>query len=467
MLFFLDGVHIHVNAVVQQLVVDLKLLHESKRLGNDSNFSLIPPSPSTDPYSENTEPVRRLIESLKTTTMNDEGFIQADLLAAGSKFSKLFVREDYVRMARFILSNGTHSLVLGSPGTGKTLFCVFLAYLFIKADVPFLLNLRGGRGCYLSGTFYPLTASQFDAFKCSVFVLFADDTPPPTVFHFQPTIVFSQPDWTLYGVFRKKASTYYMPSWERHELQYLNNALTLDEGKLEESTLLTRCVFSGGIPKYIFGDWDAYLEVIERSLDDVSVDFLFTNRSNDLDEGPHPIISISVNPDTYRANSCGILSSAIATKVLNYFHSSRGKRRVELYLENLDLIMQKLLELHNWSSAPFAEDILFVKICSKDENENKIVQEYFSRKIEKKLFTNYDQVKVKLPYARMWFPKSRALSAEEFIFTIPWVHYGNPTTLIFYSHSSILSGGVVEEIRDKFGLHSRCMRVLDPIQTSP
>ena len=88
-----------------------------------------------------------LIGTFRTLKVDRNGCLDADLSVLDDfAYYKLIVRKSYLRLARLMIENfgkrgRKKCLLIGSPGTGKSMFLIFLLYILVKAEnVPIIIN---------------------------------------------------------------------------------------------------------------------------------------------------------------------------------------------------------------------------------------------------------------------------------------------------------------------------------------
>jgi hypothetical protein len=125
--------------------------------------------------------------------------VLSNILGVG--YPKFMARKCYFDLACW-------SLVLGSPGIGKTMFLFFLMAILVKAkkNTPFMTFVDGKCGFFNNGKFYKLKKSFIDSDELPghQFFFFYDDATPPPIFHTKATAVMtSTSKKDLYKTFSK------------------------------------------------------------------------------------------------------------------------------------------------------------------------------------------------------------------------------------------------------------------------
>ena len=165
-----------------------------------------------------------IIETLKTSTVDDNGCLDVNLSDLDNvRYDKMMLRKSYFRLAEMMIENFNKrgqkkSLLIGSPGTGKSMFLIFLLYIFVKAEnVPIVIHVWDLKGFYLNGQFY--TIKKFEEFRADLnnadynpIFLYDGKSPPPN-FPSSPTVVASSPRIDSYREYKKQKITYLMPLW--------------------------------------------------------------------------------------------------------------------------------------------------------------------------------------------------------------------------------------------------------------
>ena len=169
-------------------------------------------------------PLSVIIQSLKTLVVDENGCLDLNLSRLDDlRYNKLIVRKSYLQLARHMIGNFStrgrkKCLLIGSPGTGKSMFLIFLLYIFVKAEnVPIVIHVWDLKGFYLNGQFY--TIKKFEEFRADLnnadynpIFLYDGKSPPPN-FPSSPTVVASSPRIDSYREYKKQKITYLMPLW--------------------------------------------------------------------------------------------------------------------------------------------------------------------------------------------------------------------------------------------------------------
>ena len=255
--------------------------------------------------------ISRLIQTCRTATIDRKGFLDVDLTEIGVPNSKLLVRKSYLKLARIVIERSLRScsfntLLLGSPGTGKSVFLVFLLYILVQAgNVPILVNIWEKRGLSVGNRFYHLKEAFFTDSDIDLYnpVLLYDGKSPPPYLVRSPTIVASSPRADRYSEFKNRAnrSAFLMPLWTEKELSRLNSILTTAEGKISKRRLAERFLYACGVPRVIFDeDWAKYKKAVKVAISGLELEILAKEGDGSLERGPHSVIGIMVDTANYQ-----------------------------------------------------------------------------------------------------------------------------------------------------------------------
>ena len=270
----------------------------------------------------------QLVNRLYEAEVGPNGTIDVDLNLLRIQYHTLMVRKSYIDLARMLIEKEVgyrDYLVLGSPGTGKTVFCIFFMYVLLQANkrygakFPFIFNLRGKVGVYRNGLQVAdrgfIDGGPDDH---SMYVLYDDKPAPPLVYANATTIVFSSPNRQRYDEYQKgRCRKLFLPLWSKGELMRL--MASIPEGfpeKLSEADLDERMLLSGGVPRRILEEWDSINDVINDGLYKINLNALNEGGMSCFESGPHSLIGIAVSSD-YKRFRCRFLSKELRRKVFD------------------------------------------------------------------------------------------------------------------------------------------------------
>lgn len=301
-----------------------------------------PPSEHLDTIEN--EFIKELFERFKAAKVDRDGVFTVTVdEVLDLVYSKLLVRKSYIDLSYKVLKNRRWSLILGSPGIGKTVFSFFLMILLVKArNVPFLFNIAGISGIHFWGKTYALQDSylrkpsglrKYD----NLFYLHDADMEPPLSYRRMSIINFTSQK-SRYRNFQKGSTqTLYMPLWDEKEIITLNSKIPVEFGKLDQSVLKERFDFAGGVPRHIFVDWDSYLNRVNHELVKITPEYLTANDDMYLEMGPHVIVGAYVVKN-YTDFRCTFLSENLKNYVVDKLFPKNYTQFLEYVFSKADLL---------------------------------------------------------------------------------------------------------------------------------
>ena len=419
-----------IEAKVQSLIT---LVH-------NSYTTTLPPDFIPNPIvvdSLQASPLFPLIESMKSLKVDKDGYLNANMDALKLPLSKLVIRKSYIRLAELIIKKFSEpgdmkSLLIGSPGTGKSMFLIFLLYIFVNSEnVPILIDFCDMKGFYYNGQFYDYESTMKFYSKSGIKafnpIFIYDGKSEPLNLPLSPTIVASSPRIDRYRDYRKEKTIFLMPLWKRAEIIRLNSCQTLRERQLTDSELADRFEYAGGVPRVIFlnpRNWEKYRQAVKLAVDDLEPSILAREGEGAIERGPHTVIGVRVDTRNYEFFECCFLSQKIWTEALETLIAKN---------ENLiEYVFSKLESLHSTGLLHKAFQYLAMKrLCDAQllslEPINDIAKNLFGnnimelrlQKASKKVINSLDNVDVNYPEPRMWVPTSDGFPVVDYIFTQP------------------------------------------------
>ena len=397
------------------------------------------PTSVISPRDSRRKPLSRLIQSLKTLRVDNNGCLDVKLSALEDlPYDKLMFRKSYFRLAEMMIENFNKrgqkkSLLIGSPGTGKSMFLIFLLYIFIRCEnVPIIIHFWKFKGFYFNGQFYVI--KNFDDFCVDSDIadynpiFLYDGKSEPPIIPLSPTVVASSPRIDRYRDYRKQKTIYLMPLWKRNEIIRLNSCLAGEECQLTDSELANRFEYAGGVPRRIFstsGQWKKYCDGVDLALGKIEPSILVGEGEGALEDGPHSVIGIRVNTRNYEDFKCCFLSRQIKNlavqalknrykNLVQYvFSEVESSRKTGLLCDVFeDLAMEELCKEHLRSLIPL-NDIAREQMA---QNSNRILNLQKASIIP---IGSVDEVVVDYPAPILWAPTSESFPVVDYIYTQP------------------------------------------------
>ena len=307
------------QSVEQRLTTLLELVQENYKCTLPSDFS--PPPSEFTPVGP-TDRCVRLCNSLLKAKMDKNGVlldVDLSLYEAGKK-SPFYLRKVYFDLLEYILRNKDDEddrfLVLGSPGTGKSLFHAFCLFIMLKSNAPILFVRKGWTYFCYNGLFYKCIVPEFSKssiMEHNIWIVYDSNAPPPLFLDEPIVVLVSSLRKENYKHYRKAMvqPIFYMPLWGFNELEvvygYMKPQITLDE-------LETRYEVAGGVPRHIFRDWDNYEEDLEQAIKLLNVKCLNINEIDDIHSGIDVIFGIFVAENDYTNYTIDWLSLNICVR---------------------------------------------------------------------------------------------------------------------------------------------------------
>lgn len=329
-------------------------------------------------------------------------------------------------------------LILGSRGTGKSVFCLFLMILFIQAgNIPFLFNFRDVLGFFNGEVYFRVNVlfiDSVDAELYRMFYLYNSFVPVTLQFTNAINVVFSSPRIDCYREYRKGGTKkYYLPLWSEEEIAKLNAFIPGGCGKLSSTDLKYRFSWTGGVPRSIFIDWDKYINSVRESASGISLELLgHTRREMVLETGSHCIIGANVdvaNEDEskrYKSFECCFLSNNVLKEVVDLFTPNpKSLAKFVLEIANRHCRSSLLHAAFQEAFGRFFDNAHKIKLIPlNDEARNKIQKRKKEWEIvlsvpEKILIAGEGEVKPSKEKAQLWIPHCEAFPVVDFIYTLP------------------------------------------------
>ena len=378
-----------------------------------------------------------IIETLKTSTVDDNGCLDVNLSDLDNvRYDKMMLRKSYFRLAEMMIENFNKrgqkkSLLIGSPGTGTSMFLIFLLYIFVNCEnVPIVVHFWKFKGFYFNGRFYAI--KSFAKFCAGIGrynpIFLYDGNFEPPIIPRSPTVVASSPRINRYRDYRKEKTKYLMPLWKRSEIIRLNSCLEGEECHLTDNELADRFKYAGGVPRVIFftpKKWKDYCTDVKLALGKIEPSILVGEGEGALEDGPHTVIGIRVNAKNYGDFRCCFLSRQIKNDAVEAL-KSKNKNLVEYVFNEVesgrktgllfevfkDLALEELCKKHLRSLIPL-NDIARKQLAL---NSNRILNLQKASIIP---IGSVHEVVVDYPAPILWAPTSERFPVVDYIYTQP------------------------------------------------
>lgn len=422
---------------------------------------------------ETDSPLSELIKSLREAQVTPEGVINANLGILHSDFRTITIRKCYIDLAKILLeAKGDYMkhIILGSTGTGITVFCVFIMFLLLKANesggnFPFFFNLRGHVGMYHKGRLTCIDPRFLSigtmVKRCQgLYFLYDDIPPPPTIFPFANTVVFSSPNEQRYKEFQKgKCRKLYIPLWSKGELMRLNNNLS-QKKKFSEAELDERIMLSGGVPRRIFDEWERIDEFVANGLVKVTLEMLKEASAFYFEIDSRSLIGIDVSSN-YQHFRCRFLTKELRRCIFAHL-KEYAPDSIAYALQNTHVFEQPRMLFYDLFEVFAIENICLRKEhnllpLNAEAREFCQLEKLWSLKapsVEQRKIKNIDDVVLDTELPIIWVPNN-AFPFVDALLTLPGKTSNGGTLVIglkmTMNLNHLLDNDKLKKLTDRFG----------------
>jgi len=182
-------------------------------------------------------------------------------LASNTLGPIIFIRKCYRDLLELIIEdwkNGQHTLVLGTPGIGKSTFLCFVLYQLCKEkDATILLQRREERHCLCFKADGTVEEGPFEVLKIyceeKTTYLLCDGIVPPEIGVRCKILEVSSPRREYWNTFKKRndVTTRYMPTWSLLELEICWQHCY--SKKLNKQLVYSNYKYFGGVVRFVLG----------------------------------------------------------------------------------------------------------------------------------------------------------------------------------------------------------------------
>lgn len=414
---------------------------------------------------------RTLFDSLSRAVTEEDGFFEnVSLDYLRIEYSVLMIRQAYVDLTKLIFTQGPEDafLILGSPGTGKTVFLLFTMALLIKAgeiiepetgearSIPFAFKFRGCTGVYLNSKLHFMKKLPKELNSSNFVFLYDDKEEVPYIFPKSLSIVFSSPQKPRYKEYAKGGTIkYYMPMWSDDEVIRLNAHLPEGRGRLGYFQLGERYNKAGGVPRWIFQDWDEFEAAIGSGLEKVKPDYLAADSMNCFEAGPHSLIGIEVETNLpqaeipmsieereeaekrrYRQFQVVFRTEELAARVYDHCFGKKGNF-IDYVAQNTDIfpkygsrlgLIFQAFAMHEFAKG-FNREMEFISL---NEEADFLGSPWvlYMPPATKNSIRSFTEVNTNLNGANIWIPKSWKFPVVDYFFTLQGQVRGGSTLIL-------------------------------------
>jgi hypothetical protein len=343
------------------------------------------------------------------------------------------IRKCYIDLAwicfGIAFEENMRGLMIGSPGTGKTLFMIFIHYILIQAgNAPILIALGDEVGFYHRGSYYILEAEYLreqEAGLNNIFYLYDRDEKAPVRFS-AISMMFSSPKKDRYRCWEKgRCFIRFMPLWTLEELYKLNSIVPEGLGRLSERELERRFAYTGGVPRHIYEDYDFFDMSVKTELSDVDVSYFAETANQCFEKGPHMIVGIDVHSEYFKFN-CIFLSQKLANMVYDRL-VVKSKKFVKIIMRSIEA------PEHPGMAAQVFQRIAMEQICSglstdliplneKAQamlNTGKIAHRFVFGPATPKMIYEAKDLALEETTRTVWVPESKTFPVVDYFYTQP------------------------------------------------